>query len=96
MALCPASQGGKFPRRQWRYAGGVYAKEGNAYKPPRHQDGNPGTHALREKQVPDPTDIQALREYDESKKGRDFDELACDVTQIALRHRAAMRAAGAR
>ena len=52
--------------------------------------------ALTAKQDPDPADIQALREYDESKKGRDFDELACDVTQIALRHRAAMRAAGAR
>jgi hypothetical protein len=52
--------------------------------------------ALTAKQEPDPTDIQALREYDEAPNGREFDELACDVVQKALRHRAAMRAARAR
>jgi hypothetical protein len=52
--------------------------------------------ALNAKQQPDPADIQALREYDERMHGLDFDELACDVIQKALRHRAAMRAAGAR
>jgi hypothetical protein len=51
--------------------------------------------ALTAKQEPD-SDIQALREYDGSTNGRDFDELACDVIQKALRHRAAMRVAGAR
>ena len=52
--------------------------------------------ALTAKQEPDPADIQALLDYDQPTNGRDFDELACDVIQKALRHRAAMRAAGAR
>ena len=52
--------------------------------------------ALSAKQEPDPADIQALREYDDSTNGQDLEELACDVIQMALRHRAAMRAAGAR
>ncbi|HTR38876.1 MAG TPA: hypothetical protein VMH80_23380 [Bryobacteraceae bacterium] len=47
--------------------------------------------ALTENQSPNPDDVQALREYDNSTNGRDLDELACDVIQKALRHRAQVR-----
>ena len=52
--------------------------------------------ALTAEQVPAAADIQSLREYDNSINARELDELACDVIQKALRHRAAMRTAGVR
>jgi hypothetical protein len=47
--------------------------------------------ALTDNQPPNPEDVQALREYDHSTNGRDVDELACDVIQKALHHRAEVR-----
>jgi len=47
--------------------------------------------ALTEDRSPDPTDVHALRVYDESTNGRDLDELACDVIQKALRVRTQVR-----
>ena len=47
--------------------------------------------ALTENESPNAADVQTLRDYDETRNGRDLDELACDVIQKALRHRADVR-----
>ena len=47
--------------------------------------------ALTERKIPDPADVESLRALSGFQNGRDLDELACDVIQQALKHRAEVR-----
>jgi hypothetical protein len=47
--------------------------------------------AVTEKQDPDPQDLAALRELAPDAAGIDADELACEVIQRAIKHRAEVR-----
>ena len=47
--------------------------------------------ALTNQTSPNPADVAVLFEYDGGDPDRDLDELACDVIQKAIRHRAQVR-----
>jgi hypothetical protein len=47
--------------------------------------------AVSEKQYPDPRDLAALRELAPDAAGMGADELACEVIQRAIKHRAQVR-----
>ena len=50
--------------------------------------------ALTEKRRPDPADVEQLRNFAPLLADGPLDELACDVIQQALSHRAGARVAG--
>jgi hypothetical protein len=47
--------------------------------------------AITEKQYPDPQNLAALRELAPAAAGMEADELACEVLQMAIKHRAEVR-----
>ena len=49
--------------------------------------------ALTSKRCPEPCDVEVLRKHDGAANA-ELDELACDVTQKALKHRARVREVG--